>query len=297
MLWSKNRELVKDGADLCIALHRSIGTSRRTRDSLFQLPCVTTRNQPVSALFVMSSVPPALFVKSPFSPPLRILFPFTTCDFMPLRFSCSTSGRTMRNPTKVASVCHQMLWGRSGSWMLHSGFDPRRAARRCGACGRRRPTTHRALHTSIPRHRAGRSVRALASCRRGTAYRHRRRSVCRRRPYSGPGTIRPRCRAYRAGPKDWAFDVGLHRSGRVLGLPGREDRAVGLVPAARAQRAARPIVSEERITCGQLQEIPGSGKGQETAGSLPAPRDLPHAPPECLTRPRLQSLKASTFSR
>jgi hypothetical protein len=32
MLWSKNRELVKDGADLCIALHRSIGTSRRTRD-------------------------------------------------------------------------------------------------------------------------------------------------------------------------------------------------------------------------------------------------------------------------
>jgi hypothetical protein len=32
ILWSKNRELVKDGADLCVALHRSIGTSRRTRD-------------------------------------------------------------------------------------------------------------------------------------------------------------------------------------------------------------------------------------------------------------------------
>ena len=32
MLWSKNRELVNDGADPCIALHRSIGTSRRTRD-------------------------------------------------------------------------------------------------------------------------------------------------------------------------------------------------------------------------------------------------------------------------
>jgi hypothetical protein len=32
MIWSKNRELVKDGADLCIALHRSIGTSQRTRD-------------------------------------------------------------------------------------------------------------------------------------------------------------------------------------------------------------------------------------------------------------------------
>jgi hypothetical protein len=29
---TRNRELIKDGADLCIALHRSIGTSQRTRD-------------------------------------------------------------------------------------------------------------------------------------------------------------------------------------------------------------------------------------------------------------------------
>jgi len=33
---SKNHELIKDGADLCIALHRSIGTSERRRDCVNQ---------------------------------------------------------------------------------------------------------------------------------------------------------------------------------------------------------------------------------------------------------------------
>ena len=80
------------------------------------------------------------------------------------------------------------------------------------------------------------------------------------------------------------------------GCRGGADRAVGLVPAARAQRAARPIAREERITCGQLQEIPGSGKGAGDGRIDSCPRDLPHAPLERPTRPRLQSLKDSTFS-
>jgi hypothetical protein len=33
---SRNRELVKDGADLCIAVHRRIGASQRTRDCVDQ---------------------------------------------------------------------------------------------------------------------------------------------------------------------------------------------------------------------------------------------------------------------
>ena len=32
---SRSRELIKDGADLCVALHRSIAASRRTRDCVF----------------------------------------------------------------------------------------------------------------------------------------------------------------------------------------------------------------------------------------------------------------------
>src|SRR5208283_2973108 len=60
----------------------------------------------------------------------RVVLPLTTFDFRPLRFSCSLRGRTIRKPTKVASVCHQMLWGRWGSWTLHSGFDAFRAALR-----------------------------------------------------------------------------------------------------------------------------------------------------------------------
>ena len=62
--------------------------------------------------------------------PQRVPLPLTTRDFTPLRLSCSSNGRTSRKPTKVASVCHQMLWGRWGSWTLHSGFDPSRAALR-----------------------------------------------------------------------------------------------------------------------------------------------------------------------
>jgi hypothetical protein len=80
------------------------------------------------------------------------------------------------------------------------------------------------------------------------------------------------------------------------GWRGGAEPAIGLVPAAMAQRVARPIAGEERITCGQLQEIPGSKRWQETAGSIPAPPDLPHAPLERPTRPRLQPLKDSTFS-
>ena len=59
-----------------------------------------------------------------------VVLPLTTFDLRPLRFSCSIRGRTIRKPTKVASVCHQMLWGRWGSWTLHSGFDALRAALR-----------------------------------------------------------------------------------------------------------------------------------------------------------------------
>ena len=139
---------------------------------------------------------------SPFPLPQRILLPFKACDFKPLRFSCSTSGRTMRNPANVASACHQMLWGRSRSWTLHLGFDP--AAPCCGACRHRPPTTRRGPHKGIPRHRTGRLVRAPASCRRGITCRHRRRTVCGRQLCTGRGTIRPRCRACRAGPRDWA---------------------------------------------------------------------------------------------
>ena len=60
----------------------------------------------------------------------RVLFlPLTTSDLTPLRLSCSSSGRTTRKPTNVASVCHQMLCGRCGSWTLHSRFEASRAAR------------------------------------------------------------------------------------------------------------------------------------------------------------------------
>src|SRR5438094_784811 len=61
----------------------------------------------------------------------RVLFlPFTTSDLTPFRLGCSSGGGNRRNPTNVASVCHQMLWGRCGSWTLHSGFEERRAALR-----------------------------------------------------------------------------------------------------------------------------------------------------------------------
>jgi hypothetical protein len=33
---TRNRELIKPGADLCIALHRSVGTSKRTKDCVRQ---------------------------------------------------------------------------------------------------------------------------------------------------------------------------------------------------------------------------------------------------------------------
>jgi hypothetical protein len=33
---TRNRELIKPGADLCIALHRSVGTSQRTKDCVRQ---------------------------------------------------------------------------------------------------------------------------------------------------------------------------------------------------------------------------------------------------------------------
>src|SRR5438093_13330554 len=55
---------------------------------------------------------------------------FFTFDLKPFKFSCSSTGRTTRNPTKVASVCHQMLCGRCGSCWLQSGSEARRAPQR-----------------------------------------------------------------------------------------------------------------------------------------------------------------------
>lgn len=41
--------------------------------------------------------------------------PLIVLSLKPASSSCSVSGRTSRNPTNVASVCHQMLCGRCGS--------------------------------------------------------------------------------------------------------------------------------------------------------------------------------------
>ena len=106
----------------------------------------------------------------------------------------SGAGRS-GSPTKVASVCHQMLWGRCGSWTLHSGFEPRRAAERS------------TLGVVVPRAAAG-DVGVLLGVRQddralavGFVGGELLVGVGDR---SGPGTIPRRCRECRRGPTGWA---------------------------------------------------------------------------------------------
>src|SRR5262249_34988936 len=46
------------------------------------------------------------------------------------KLSCSSTARTMRKPTKSASVSHQMLRGRCGSWAIQANSEVSRAALR-----------------------------------------------------------------------------------------------------------------------------------------------------------------------
>src|SRR5262249_13468833 len=58
-----------------------------------------------------------------------------TFERMPFKLACSSTAQTIRKPTNSALVSHQMLCGRCGSSLIHSLFEPRRAALRHSAAG------------------------------------------------------------------------------------------------------------------------------------------------------------------
>ena len=111
------------------------------------------------------------------------------------RFSCSSTARTMRKPTKSPSVSHQMLCGRCGSW-LHPARVRRRSAWHCGnpcASSPHEPPRTTFGKRSSPGRITGDQRRLVA------------RKRWRRRPSrSDRGTIPRRCRTCRTGPTDSA---------------------------------------------------------------------------------------------
>src|SRR5215472_2187989 len=103
-----------------------------TRTSTQTLPAPPQRRPQVKSLErgtrFNGSESPALPGRVPTA--VRSYSYFFTSDLTPLSFSSSSRGCTTRKPTKVASVCHQMLCGRCGSSWLQSGFEAWRAAQR-----------------------------------------------------------------------------------------------------------------------------------------------------------------------